>query len=138
MTRFYELPSYSAILTLLDSVLAEINLGLLIYHVEQTDHPESLKLIYANSEASRSTGVELRPRVGKPIGEAFPSLRDTEIPRIFLDVARTRKARRLEAVRYRDDEMRERTYRVRAFPMPMQCVGVIFERGGQPGDPGDR
>ena len=128
MQNFYELPEYAAILTLLDSVLAELNLGLLIYRLESEVDPNRLRLIYANAEASRCTGVDLGPRVGKTIVEAFPALADTDVPRTYLEVARGGAAVHLGNVRYRDDEMAEQTYSVRAFPMPLQCVGVLFEQ----------
>jgi len=86
-----------------------------------------LRLIYANAEASRCTGTDLAPRVGKMILEAFPSLAGTELPRTYLEVASGGAAVHLGNVRYRDDQMAEQTYSVRAFPMPMQCAGVLFE-----------
>lgn len=128
MQTFYELPSYSAILSLLDSVLAEINLGLMIYHVPSDDDRSAAKFIYANAEASRCTGFDMTDRVGKRILEAFPRLADTDVPDRFLEVARSGRATKLDPVRYRDGDAEERVYRVRAFPMPLQCVGVIFER----------
>lgn len=128
MQNFYELPEYAAILTLLDSVLAEINLGLLIYHLESEDDPLRLKLIYANAAASRYTGANLAPKVGQYICDAFPSLADTDVPRAYFDVARGGKAVHLGNVRYQDAELADRTYSVRAFPMPLSCVGVLFER----------
>ena len=128
MRSFYELPEYAAILTLLDSVLAEINLGLLIYHLESEDDPQRLKLIYANAAASRYTGANLEPRVGQYICEAFPSLADTEVPRTYFEVARGGKAVHLGNIRYEDAELPAHVYSVRAFRMPLACVGVLFER----------
>ena len=128
MQNFYELPEYAAILTLLDSVLAEINLGLLIYHLEAQDDPQRLKLIYANAAASRYTGANLAPKVGQYILDAFPSLAGTEVPRTYFEVARGGKAVHLGNVRYQDADLADHTYSVRAFHMPLHCVGVLFER----------
>ena len=132
MPSYYEVPEYGAILTLLDAVLSELNLGLLIYRLESDDDPERLKLIYANAEASRCTGVALDGRVGKYIGEAFPALAGTDVPATYLRVGRDGAAAHLGNVRYRDHELAERTYSVRSFPMPMRCVGVLFERAARP------
>jgi len=132
MQNFYELPEYAAILTLLDSVLAEINLGLLIFHIESDDDPKGLKLIYANAASSRYTGADLAPKVGRFICDAFPSLADTDVPRAYFEVARGGKAVHLGNIRYEDAELAAHTYSVRAFPMPLACVGVLFERTDTP------
>ena len=128
MQASYELPEYAAILALLDSVLAELNLGLLIYRLESNDDPNQLRLIYANAEASRCTDTDLKPKVGMTICEAFPSLAGTEVPPTYFRVADGGEAVHLGNLRYRDDELADRTYSVRAFPMPLRCVGVLFER----------
>lgn len=123
----YELPEYAATLALLDSVLAELNLGLLIYRLESDDDPDRLRLIYANAEASRCTGANLKPRVGKTICEAFPSLAGTEVPATYFRVADGGEPVHLGNIRYQDADLADQTYSVRAFPMPLRCVGVLFE-----------
>jgi len=125
----FELPAYSAILTFVEAIFAEINIGLLIYHVEDAERVERLKLIYANKQASRFTGTDLGQLVGRHIFDAFPGLRETDIPQFFLDVARTRQSHRYaEALDYGDAKVVRGRYTVKAFPMPYQCVGVLFER----------
>lgn len=125
--RFYVAPEYATIVTLLDSLLSELNVGLLIYHLENAGDVHSLKLIYANREAARSTGLDMENRVGKPILEAFPGLDRTDIPRVYHEVVTTGKSRRID-VPYSDAGEMAVSYAVRAFPMPEDCVGVLFER----------
>jgi hypothetical protein len=126
MPSYYELPEYSAILTFVDAVFSQINIGLLIYHLERPDDPASLRLIYANAEASRCTGTDLGDRIGKFILEAFPNLGD-DLPRIYTSVATKEIPQRLGIVSYKDDQLQEASYAVRAFPMPSSCVGILFE-----------
>lgn len=127
-TIYYELPEFSAILSFIDAIFRELNMGLFIYHMEKLDDPASLRLIYANKEASRSTGADLRENIGKPIFEAFPNLAQTQIPQLFADVANKKESRRVEEFEYSDDKLKRHNYRVKAFPMPSDCIGVLFER----------
>ena len=125
MPSYYELPEYSAILTFVDAVFSQINIGLLIYHLEEPDDPTTLRLIYANAEASRCTGTDLTDRIGKFILEAFPNLGD--LPRVYASVATKGIPQRLGVVSYKDEHLQEASYAVRAFPMPSSCVGILFE-----------
>ena len=127
MASYFELPEYSAILTFVDAVFSQLNIGLLIYHLEEPEEPTSLKLIYANAEASRCTGADLGTLTGKTILEAFPNLADTDLPRIYAEVTKQGKPQKVGVVRYEDAQLERATYSVKAFPMPSSCVGVLFE-----------
>ena len=129
VVSFFELPEYAAILTFIEAVFAEINMGLLIYHVEDPADRARLKLIYANKQASLFTGTDLNEVVGREIFDAFPPLRQTDIPEFFLEVAARGESRRYpEALVYGDRNVVRGKYQVRGFPMPHDCVGVLFER----------
>ena len=125
---YYELPEFSAILSFIDAIFIDLNMGLFIYHMEEEGQVESLRLIYANKEASRSTGADVQALVGQRIHDAFPSLSATEIPATFVAVIPSGESRRLEDVEYEDEQLEKHTYSVKAFPMPSTCVGVLFER----------
>jgi len=135
MTQYFELPEYSAILTFLDAVLAEINMGIFIYHLEDHEDERKLKLIYANKEASNCTGADMAPLVGKYILEAFPALAETEFPKAFRDVVVRGESCRLGTMEYEDATLKKRSYTVRAFPMPAGCMGVLFESVSDNGTP---
>jgi len=124
----YELPEFSAILSFIDAIFADLNMGLFIYHLESPGDERSFRLIYANAEASRMTGADLRPLIGRLILDAFPALAATSVPATFIDVARTREPRRIEEVEYSDSRLDRASYSVKAFPMPSDCLGVLFER----------
>jgi hypothetical protein len=131
----YLLPEFGPIVGLLDSILGELNAGLFIYHLEDAENavgPESLRLVYANREAERSTGLEVGARVGKRIMDAFPPLKETTVPQTFFEVIQSQTPRRIE-VNYAETGD-EADYSVRAFPMPAHCVGVLFERIGESKD----
>jgi len=124
---YQELPEFSAILTFVDAIFSELNIGLLIYHVADVKQIDSARLIYANKQASRCTGTDLRERVGMRIFEAFPALADSAAARVFARVVATREPSRVGVVEYGDRDVRQARYETRAFPMPSACLGVIFE-----------
>ena len=110
------------------SILAELNVGLLIYQLEQADDPTSLRLLYANRAASQYTGADLSALVGKTILDAFPGLAGGDLPAAYAEVVRNQKPLELGTTEYGgDDKVAKGYYSVKAFPMPSSCVGVIFE-----------
>ena len=126
-SRLYVASEFAPIVTFLDAVLSELNAGLLIHHLENSEDAGTLKLIYANREASRSTGLDMQPRLGKLILDAFPPLAETDLPELFRQVVNSGESQRIE-VPYGEEKEAEANYFVRAFPMPSHCVGVLFER----------
>ena len=125
--QYFELPEFSAILTFVDAIFAELNMGLLIYHVEDPGDIRTARLIYANRQASEFTQTDLGRQVGKLIFDAFPYLVDTDIPRLYQEVASEKRSHHVGIVEYEDDNVKHGRYATRAFPMPNDCIGVLFE-----------
>jgi hypothetical protein len=124
--QYYELPRFAPILSVIDAIFSEINVGLLVYHVERKDEIRTARLIYANREASRVTGTDLGRRIGMLIVEAFPALEGTPVLDRFAEVVREQESRRV-VVEYGDANVRRARYVTRAFPMPDDCFGVVFD-----------
>jgi hypothetical protein len=121
-------PDVQSVVTTVSAVFAELNTGLLIYYLAEPDDAESLTLVYANAAASQYTGAELSALVGQTIGEAFPSLSDTDLPKTYAEVSSGGQSVNLGAFKYEGDERVGPGYfAVKAFPMPARCVGVAFE-----------
>lgn len=123
----HDLPDVETLVRLLDSIFSEINLGLLVYHLEDPDEASSLRLVYVNAAASAAAGSDLTACVGLEILDAFPSLAETDLPETYARVAREKAPRRLGTIEYEDARLEHRYYAVRAFPMPNECVCVVFE-----------
>ena len=120
-------PNLDEITSWVSSVLAEINVGLLIYHLEEPGDPMSLRLVYANRAASDFTGTDLGQLVGMRILEAFPALAETGLPAAYLDAIESQRSLELGTTEYGDENVEQGFYSVKAFPMPSDCAGVIFE-----------
>ncbi len=125
--RASDLPDVDTLIRLIDSIFADINIGLLVYHVEEPSDIASARLVYVNQEASQYTGADLRTLVGKPIFEAFPALVGSDVPVLYAEVLRTKTPRQLGTVEYGDEHLAKQFYAVKAFPMPNDCLGVAFE-----------
>lgn len=120
--------SIDAVVNTVASVFAELNTGLLIYHLADPDEPDSLVLVYANSAASKYTGTDLSAVVGQTISEAFPSLNGTHLPEAYAEVSTGGRSVNLGAFEYEGDRLvKPGHFAVKAFPMPSRCVGVVFE-----------
>jgi hypothetical protein len=126
--RYYELPEFSAILSFIDSIFSELNMGLLIYHLEDPGDVRTARLIYANRQASHYTGANLDVHIGKTIFDAFPYLEGTEVAKIYAEVATEGKARDVGVVEYEDEAVQAGRYATRAFPMPSDCIGILFDK----------
>ena len=114
--------------SIVSSIFEELNIGLLIYHLELRDEPRTLKLIYVNQAASDFTGADLSPRVGKFILDAFPGLAGSGLPAIYAEVITSGKSVDLGSFEYPGDEgIGHSYYSVKAFRMPDECVGIVFE-----------
>src|SRR5574341_807940 len=125
--KSFDLSEVDTMTTLIDAVFSEMNIGLLIYQMGNPDEASSLKLVYANRQASKYTGIDLSQQIGKTILEVFPSLVETDLPQIFIEVANTKQSHTIGAMEYRDEKVQKGYFASKAFPMPNHCVAVLFE-----------
>lgn len=127
-TKSFDLSDLDTMMGLVESIFSELNIGLVIFHLEDSKNPHTLKLVYANKVASQYTGADLSQLVGKPILEAFPALGGTDLPELYAEVVNQNEARNIGAFEYGGDANVEKGYyAIKAFPMPNACVGAVFE-----------
>ncbi len=108
-------------------IVNNIQVGLHIYHLEDINDDRTLMMDTANKAAEDITGVSIGDVVGNTLDESFPGLREMGIPRQYAEVVRTGKPVELDEVYYGDDRVIHSWFRVKAFPLPNNCVGVAFE-----------
>lgn len=104
-------------------IVRSIPAGLFIY---QYQPPDRLVLLDANPEAQRLTGRNIEQWRGRDFQELWPEAHQRGISEAFTDVMRTGRILEMEDLHYRDDRL-EGVYRIRAFPMPGDRLGVAFE-----------
>ncbi len=109
-------------------IVNNMQVGLHVYHLENPEDDSTLRMIATNPAASQATGLAMQEVLGKTIDECFPGLRQKGVSQIYADIIRTGKTVELEEeVYYSDDRISETWLSVRAFPLPNNCVGVLFE-----------
>ncbi len=108
-------------------IVRHMQIGLYVYHLEDLTDDRTLRLVATNPAATQFTGVAMDRVVGKILDENFPGLRANGIPQLYAAVVRSGQAVELEEVSYGDDRVLHGAFSVKAFPLPNQCMGVVFE-----------
>lgn len=97
--------------------------GLFIYQYEP---PDRLILLESNPEAERLTGVTAREFKGREFNEIWSTARAAGVTDAYLNVIKTGKAFETENLYYKDKCI-EGVFRLHAFCMPQNRLGVAFE-----------
>jgi len=88
--------------------------------------PDRLILVFGNPEAERLTGIKIEEWLGKDFAEVWPQANTNGITASFLRVIETGEVFESEELFYKDDRL-DGAFRVRAFPMAGNRLGVAFE-----------
>jgi PAS domain S-box-containing protein len=109
-------------------VFRNIQLGLNVWCLQDRADLRSFKLISTNPAAAHSLGVRTEDVLGKRMGDAFPHMLDTDLPRQYREVVVSEEGRDLGEVRGALGESADDgVFSVKVFPLPGDCVGVAFE-----------
>ncbi len=127
MKKSFDLSNVQTMTSMIDAVFSEMNIGLVVYQLEDPAASSSLKLVYANKQAAKYADTDFNPLIGKYVLEAFPMLAHTGVPEQYAEVVKTRRSCNLGAFEYASGETGKSYYALKAFPMPNDCVGVLFE-----------
>jgi len=109
-------------------IARNMQLGLFVFRLEDEADDRSLRLVSLNPEGSRLLGVASEQVMGKLVDEVFPGVRAKGVPRLFADVIRSNESVDVEDFHYGDENVHEDLWSFKAFPLPEQSVGVIFEK----------
>ncbi len=115
------------LISLYEKIVKKIPLGLHIYHLENIDDDQSLRMIFANSASEVLTGIKIENVVGKTLDQNFPGLHKQGIPQIYAEVARSNESKNIGNVYYGDKRVDQGRFSVKVFPLHGNCVGVSFE-----------
>ena len=111
-------------------IARNMQVGLIVYHLEDLDDDRTLRIRIVNPFAEHLLGIEEAKLAGEYIDDAFPKLREHGIPKVFADVLRTGQSDSKDEFVYGDERVPVAGFQFRAFPLPDQCVGVLFEHAG--------
>jgi PAS domain S-box-containing protein len=108
-------------------VVENIQIGIYIYELEDLEDDQTLRLIYGNPASERLTGLSPNSLINKKIDEAFPGLREINIPQRYSEIVRQQKPTDFEDITYSFDGKISSAFSVKAFPLPNNHLGVAFE-----------
>jgi PAS domain S-box-containing protein len=109
------------------NIARNMQLGLIVYRLDDREDDRSLRLVIVNPAAERLLGVSKDDLLGRRIDEVFPALRRQGTPALFADVIRTGATRETSDFEYGDDRVVTNIWAFKAFPLPDESVGVVFE-----------
>lgn len=107
-------------------IFRNVPFAISVFRLEDPADLSTFRIVDANPIAAKLLGVELKDLIGKTFAD-FPRFLDTTFPGEYADVIRSGKPRELGEIRYGDSIIREGVYKVRAFPLGGDCVGIAFE-----------
>ncbi len=108
-------------------VVENVQVGIVVWQLENLEDPGSFRLITANLAACQFTGVDFEALIGTTMTESFPTLLETPLLLDYVEVVRTGRAKDLGEVRYGDERIPEGVFSLKAFPLPDRCLGLAFE-----------
>jgi PAS domain S-box-containing protein len=99
-------------------------IGMAILRLEEPENPASLRILAVNPAAHAASDVPAAA-VGARVDRDFPKIANTPLPGLLADVMRTGVAANLGEGPGTYDSSRQFT--LTAFPIPPDCVGLLFE-----------
>jgi PAS domain S-box-containing protein len=114
-------------LTLFEDVVHNVQIGLVVLHVEDPADIESVRLISFNPAAEAIARRPLFDMLGKRLREVIPYAPGGTLETLVLGVARDGLVREGAVMRSRDARDPNRAVSMKAFPLPASCVGVALE-----------
>jgi len=105
------------------SIVESLPMGMHMYRLEADGR---LVFTGANPAADKILGVDNSVFIGKTIEEAFPGLKDTEVPQRYRDVASSGKAWQTESIEYQDNAIKG-AFEVHAFQTQPNSMVAAFE-----------
>lgn len=114
---------------LYESIISNIQLGILVWHSQNLESVDHLELVSTNPAAESILKMNLHEEIGRQMSAIFPSFveKHPDILLSLVQIIRTQQPRSIENVPYTFPEGDENLFSLRAFPLPNDCVGVAFE-----------
>ena len=109
------------------NIFKNIQIGLLIYRLDDLEDDRSLRMIAVNPAAAHLIGISEDQMIGEKIDDLFPNLRLKRIPQQYAEVVRTQIPISVDDIHYEDERVAPAFFSVKVFPLPDQCVGISFE-----------
>ena len=110
-------------------IVKNMQLGLIVWHLEDLNDITSFRLVTINPAATRLTGISLEDNFGKGIIECFPNMLEeyrADLERYAL-VAISGQGIEESCVYYGDESIPGSFFSINVFPLPNHCIGIAFD-----------
>jgi signal transduction histidine kinase len=108
----------------------DLPFGIAIWRAESAD-PADLRLVYANTEASRQSGMQLGPLIGKTAREVLPAALLApdayNLPRMWQRVAEGGQRELMPAAHYGEQGHSKEWLNAHAVPLGERMVAAVYE-----------
>lgn len=108
-------------------IIGNMQNGIHIYKMENRDGEDIFRFLMGNPASEQITGVPVADLIGKTMFENFPKLKETGLAAQYAALARGGHAVTPGELLYEDERIPRKWFFVKAFPLPDQCLGVMFE-----------
>ena len=115
-------------------IVENIQIGLCIWQMEEVDDLSSFRLVTTNPAASQMLGLNIQDYIGRQIEDCFPNvLNEEHISEVetYAEVVKSKQAKDLGEFCYGDNRVATSWFKVTAFPLPDNLVGVAFDNVGE-------
>ncbi len=111
------------------NIVKNMQIGLIVWQQEDLNDLSSFRLVNINPAARQILRLpdDAEQLVGERLEKVFPNLMESAFPGIYASVVRAGKVRDLGEVRYGDAIVPDGIYAMKAFPLPHNCLGLVFE-----------
>ncbi|HEY9807660.1 MAG TPA: GAF domain-containing protein, partial [Candidatus Obscuribacterales bacterium] len=110
-------------------IVSNMQIGLLVWRLENLHDPSSFRLVNYNPAAIAILQIkaDLAQLVGEPMVDIMPKLFDCGFPELCAEVVCSGRLQDLPEIVYQDELIPHGVFSAKVFPLPNQCVGVVFE-----------
>ncbi len=108
------------------SLLDTVQLGLVIWKLENENDLASFRLKYCNDAAVQAAGIELKNYIGCQITEVFPAVLKTSIPEIYRNCLKTGETALLNDVAYSDENIPHAIFYIHVIPIDTTHIALEF------------
>jgi two-component system, LuxR family, sensor kinase FixL len=122
------------ILELYAEIFQHLPMGVMIWELPDLNDTSTFRLIEVNAIARQMLGILPDAELHSALSELqladdhpFPPFLQIESPERYADVIRSAEAIDLGEIRYRQPQQAEKVFLVKAFPLPKQRMGAVFE-----------
>ncbi len=112
---------------LYSDVAYNMQVALNVFQLTDPNNNNSLRLIKANPAAAKIIGKQLNQILGKPFLQIYPQLASYHIQDILCNVITSGRPYVNEEFKLFSQKGNLLFFSFKAFPVPNQCVGVLFE-----------